>query len=514
MPRRRRESSSSSESSSSEDDGPPQEPWLINQQKLGGYVVLRSGTRRYDEWCGLDKHGETVTYPGNGAYFPEGYQPNWNQAKPFRCPIRSCQVAFEFPYKVGNHFRQKHRKALLFDTRNGGFNVIGRKRVPTDKENRNGRRKWAPIVVKRAPNPGWQAIAQAQQVQAQQAAPAPVVQPAVAAPAPAPLPAAQPAPQPNAAPQSPAAVPAAAPVALPAPAQFVNISPRRRRPPRAARRAARQASAPAAVQGQFPQLPLPVAPVRDAVSSPLRRLQPLPPLPEIPPAAVAPDNRAALAQRSATLYTSPIWTYLLALLPRPTPDFPVPKDAALHTFLTFPRRRALPTVWRDRLKKHPFERHLTMKELTTMILYLGAPKSRTPTPCGIEGCPVHVLVNTFRELGRDENGRRQWSEKSRFEEITCEFNTPHPDPDRRRRVRKEMGFPSVDGGIVKWCNVPGVEKCKVRYDARGAIAAQEKDNDGVWKQDQSREGEFGGQKEKDTDSLKALLLRIEANRCS
>lgn len=23
----------------------------------------------------------------------------------------------------------------------------------------------------------------------------------------------------------------------------------------------------------------------------------------------------------------------------------------------------------------------------------------------------------------------------------CEFNTPHPDPDRRRVVRKEMGFP-------------------------------------------------------------------------
>ncbi|KAL0466136.1 hypothetical protein QR685DRAFT_451573 [Neurospora intermedia] len=473
MPRRRRESSSSSESSSSEDDGPPQEPWLINQQKLGGYVVLRSGTRRYDEWCGLDKHGETVTYPGNGAYFPEGYQPNWSQAKPFRCPVNNCQLAFEFPYKVGNHFRQKHRKALLFDTRNGRFNVIDKKRVPTDKENRNGRRKWAPIVVKRAPNPGWQAVAQAQQVQAQQAAP-----------------------QPNAAPQPPAAVPAAAPAALPAPAQFVNISPRRHRPPRAARRAARQASAPAAIQGQFPQLPLPAAPVRDAASSPLRRL---PLLPEIPPAAVALNNRAALTQRSATLYASSIWTYLLALLPRPTPDFPVPKDAALHTFLTFPRRRALPTVWRDRLKQHPVEWHLTMKELTTVILYLGAPKSRTPTPCGTEGCPVHVLVNTFRKLGRDENGRRKWSEKSRFEEIMCEFNNPRPDRDRRRGVaRKEMGFPRC---------VPGVEKCQVGYDARGAIAAQEKDNDGEGKQDQCREGEIGCQKEKDTDSSKALLVR-------
>ncbi|EGO61672.1 hypothetical protein NEUTE1DRAFT_34323 [Neurospora tetrasperma FGSC 2508] len=496
MPRRRRESSPSSESSSSEDDGPPQEPWLINQQKCGGYVVIKSGNRRYDEWCGLDKHGETVTYPGNGAYFPEGYQPNWDQAKPFRCPITNCELAFEFPYKVGNHFRQKHRKALLFDTRNGRFNVIGRKRVPTDKENRNGRRKWAPVVVRRAPNPGWQAVAQAQQVQAQQAAPAPVVQPAIAA-------AAQPAPQLNAAPQPPAAVPAAAPVALPAPAQFANISPRRRRPPLAARRAARQASAPAAIQGPIPQLPLPAAPVRDAASSPLRRLQPLqplPPLPEIPPAAIAPENnRALLSQRSATLYASPIWTYLLALLPRPTPDFPVPKDAALHTFLTFPRRRALPTVWRDRLKQHPTERPLTMKQLTTIAWYLGARKSRTPTPCGTEGCPVHVLVNSFRELGRDENGRRKWSEKSRFEEITCEFNTPHPDPDRRV-VRKEMGFPRcVAGEIVEWC--------KVRYDARGVIALQEKDNDGEWKQDQCQEGGFGGQKEKDINSLEALLVR-------
>ncbi|EAA30061.1 hypothetical protein GE21DRAFT_4988 [Neurospora crassa] len=87
-PRRRdREASSSSESSSSEDDGPPQEPWLINQQKRGGYVILKSGTRRYDEWCGLDS---------NRAYFLEGYQPNWDQSKPFRCPIVNCHLAFEF----------------------------------------------------------------------------------------------------------------------------------------------------------------------------------------------------------------------------------------------------------------------------------------------------------------------------------------------------------------------------------------------------------------------------------
>ncbi|KAK3484583.1 hypothetical protein B0T13DRAFT_529992 [Neurospora crassa] len=374
MPRRRRESSSSSESSSSEDDGPPQEPWLINQQKLGGYVVLRSGTRRYDEWCGLDKHGETVTYLGNGAYFPEGYQPNWNQAKPFRCPIRSCQVAFEFPIK------------------------------------------WATTLD----------AAQAQQVQAQQAAPAPMVQPAAAAPAPAPcllrnlrlsrMP----------------------PLSLlrpylllhlllfPAPAQFCQYFPAPS-PPTSSRPSSRPSSFRAR---RCPRtIPPTSSPSR---SSPrrrfvaLRRLQPLPPLPEVPPAAAVPENnRARLAQRSATLYSSPIWTYLLALLPRPTPDFPVPKDAALHTFLTFPRRRALPTVWRDRLKEYPFERHLTMKELTTIILYLGAPKSRLPH--------------------RDENGRRHWSEKSRFEEITCEFNTPHPDPDRRRGVRKEMGFPRCVG---------------------------------------------------------------------
>lgn len=55
--------------------------------------------------------------------------------------------------------------------------------------------------------------------------------------------------------------------------------------------------------------------------------------------------------------------------------------------------------------------------------------------------------------------------------------------------------------------MPGVEKCQVGYDARGAIAAQEKDNDGEGKQDQCREGEIGCQKEKDTDSSKALLVR-------
>ncbi|KAL0472905.1 hypothetical protein QR685DRAFT_550877 [Neurospora intermedia] len=101
-PRRRdREASSSSESSSSEDDGPPQEPWLINQQKRGGYVIMKSGTRRYDEWCSLDKHGYTVTYPGNGAYSLEGYQRNWDQSKPFRCPIRQTCYEFVDPLFIG-----------------------------------------------------------------------------------------------------------------------------------------------------------------------------------------------------------------------------------------------------------------------------------------------------------------------------------------------------------------------------------------------------------------------------
>lgn len=42
------------------------------------------------------EHGDTVTYPGNGANFPQGYQPNWDQSKPFRCPIVNCHLSFEF----------------------------------------------------------------------------------------------------------------------------------------------------------------------------------------------------------------------------------------------------------------------------------------------------------------------------------------------------------------------------------------------------------------------------------
>lgn len=71
----------------------------------------------------------------------------------------------------------------------------------------------------------------------------------------------------------------------------------------------------------------------------------------------------------------------------------------------------------------------------------------------------------------------------------------------------DVEFCSAKGEIGEWCMMCGVEKCKVRHDATGVIAAQEKDNDGEWQQDQSREREFGGQKEKGTDSLKALLVR-------
>ncbi|KAK3491035.1 uncharacterized protein B0T23DRAFT_383026 [Neurospora hispaniola] len=103
----------------------------------------------------------------------------------------------------------------------------------------------------------------------------------------------------------------------------------------------------------------------------------------------------------------PVDRYLLALLPHPTPD---PKDFALQTFLVFPRPRTLPTVWRDRLKQYPAERHLTLKELTTIAWYLGAPgKQGTSTPCGIEGCPVCILVNIdLHKSGRDgAHGKRR-----------------------------------------------------------------------------------------------------------
>ncbi|WPJ61130.1 hypothetical protein SMAC4_13352 [Sordaria macrospora] len=356
MPRRRREreSSSESDSSASEYGGPSQEPWLISQQERGGYKTLRSEMRRYDEWCGLDKHGETVRYPGNGGLFPEGYQPNWQQAKPFRCPIMGCRIACEHLHQVGSHFRAKHRKALLFDQRNGTFTVFDKKRVPTDKEYRDRRRKWAAVVVKRAPQPGWQAVQQAQQVQqvpVQQAAPAHVVQPPAAL---APLPAGQPAHQPNSALQ-----PAAAPAA-----QVGYVSPRRRgpRPPLAARRAGRQASAPAIVQ-PFPQLPLPGAPVRDAASSPIRRPQPPPlPLRELP--AAAGNNRGNNGnQRNnggtnignnsnrASDFTKPhnpsIWDYINTFTPE---KLPLPLDSALMTLLSRPRVSALPKCWKHRLR--------------------------------------------------------------------------------------------------------------------------------------------------------------------
>lgn len=351
-----------------------------------------------------------------------------------------------------------HRKALLFDQRNGIFSLFGKKKVPTDKGFRHKRSKWAAVVVKRAPHPGWQAVAQAHP---QQAAPAPAVEPAAVAAAagPAPLPAT---------PQ---------PVAAPPPAAQVGLSnPRRNRPPRAVRRRARQASAPA----QFPQIPLPDAPIRDAVSSPLRGLQPLPPLPRLPiipedppvqpaPAAIV-TGRQALAQRSAALQTSSIWTYLKCLLPRPTPVFSVPKDLAVQTFLTLPRSRALPTCWRKKLKRlfSPDQPPLTLKELTSMVWYLAAPKAGTHTPCGTEGCPVHILVNTFRELGPDADGRMRWSDISRFEEILLEFNDPSPEGGNVREPRREMGFPRCvtfeSGGLEK------LEENARKRERRGEIA--------------------------------------------
>ncbi|KAK3504410.1 hypothetical protein B0T13DRAFT_507045 [Neurospora crassa] len=73
--RRNREASSSSEPSSSEDDGPPQEPWLINQQKRGGYVIIKSGIRRYDEWCGWTNTARLSHIQATELIFPRATSP-------------------------------------------------------------------------------------------------------------------------------------------------------------------------------------------------------------------------------------------------------------------------------------------------------------------------------------------------------------------------------------------------------------------------------------------------------
>ncbi|KAK3946672.1 hypothetical protein QBC32DRAFT_319760 [Pseudoneurospora amorphoporcata] len=69
------------------------------------------------------------------------------------------------------HSIVKSSHSTTIDEKNGKFTVFVKKRDSTDKEYRNGRCKWAPVVVKHAIKSGWQAVAlayQIQQIQAQQ----------------------------------------------------------------------------------------------------------------------------------------------------------------------------------------------------------------------------------------------------------------------------------------------------------------------------------------------------------
>ncbi|KAK3350399.1 hypothetical protein B0H65DRAFT_566921 [Neurospora tetraspora] len=461
MPRRRLRDRAGTESESHSDsdssgDQEPQEEWLKERQRTGGFKVLRNDERNYNEWCGRNAQGEQIHVVGNGAMYPEGYQPSWNQVNSWRCPLHDCHEAFDLPHRLGNHFKMKHRKALLHDCRNGKFIKTGKKRVPTAKEYRNGRAAWAPIVIGRAVYPGGQPRpqqAQGQQVAAQQGAaqPVPAAQAAPAAPVPA----------------APAPAPVPAPAPAPAPQPVLA-----RAPPIRADNGAPSSSALAAIN-VVPVL-LPRAPaIVPPGQLPLREL----------PAAAANNRGNSSNQRNngganrrnnsnrTPDFTKPknpsIWDYINSFTPSP---LPLPLDACLLTLLSEPRVCALPKCWKHRLRTStPFPSSpsptptppasispfyppsnlsrsglavagpssntnnannnennnlnssgpLTLKDLGSLALYLS--RKDSTTPCHSPHCPVGKLS------------------RARFDEINKAFN------EGSTTIHKDMAFPKCKG---------------------------------------------------------------------
>ncbi|KAJ4392858.1 hypothetical protein N0V85_006800 [Neurospora sp. IMI 360204] len=442
-PRRRRRDRAASESEShsdsdSSDDGQPQEEWLKARQRTGGFPVLRNEDRRYTEWCGRNAHGEQIHVVGNGAMYPEGYQPNWNQVNSWRCPMLNCHEAFDLPHRLGNHFKMKHRKALLHDCRNGKFIKTGKKRVATAKEHRNGRAPMASIVVSRAVHPGGQP--RPQQAQGQQVA----AQHGAAQPVPAPDPAPAPAPQPVLARAPPIRAGNGAPSSS-APAA-INVVP------------VLLPRAPAIVPpGQLPLLELPAAAANNRGNNSNQRNN-------------GGANRRNTSKRTPD-FTKPknpsIWDYINSFTPSP---LPLPPDACLLTLLSEPRVCALPKCWKHRLRTStPFSSSpsptstppasispfyppsnlsrsglavagpssntnnannnennntdssgpLTLKDLGSLALYLS--RKDSTTPCHSPHCPVGKLS------------------RAKFDEINKAFN------EGSTTIHKDMAFPKCKG---------------------------------------------------------------------
>ncbi|KAK3402471.1 hypothetical protein B0T20DRAFT_474278 [Sordaria brevicollis] len=464
MPPRRRERGASSESDSnsnsdSSDDGSPQDDGLIQKQRTGGYRALVNDERNYTEWVGRNAHDEQVHIPGNGAMFPEGYQPCWTQVKPWRCPVHKCHQAFDLANRLGNHFKMAHRKMLFHDCRNGKFLPVGRKRIRTAREYRHGRSPKAAIVVSRASHPGGQP--RPRQEQAQQGA----GQLHDAAQAP---PAAPPAP----APPAPAGA-APAPASSPAP-QLVRPP----APPVHGGNGAPSSSAPAAL-----------------IALPIRPLAQLPlPLRELPPAAANNQRNNGNRLPSFVKPKNPsIWDYITSYT---SYELPLPLDTCIVELLSKSRACALPQCWRHLLRTstplspsptptpsppppppsfYPPSRlsqaglaiagpstsanshendeenqnpnssgPLTLKALSSIVLYLS--RRDSITPCNSPHCPVG-------KLSRD-----------RFNEITKAFN------DGSTIIHKDMAFP----------------KCK------GLRAEEFSGNSEIAKAVRERFGEFGG----------------------